>query len=107
MVLPVLDVASGIRVDFIFSVSPYERQAIRRAVGVPIGTTKVSFASIEDVIIHKIFAGRPRDLEDARSILLKNQKYNIGYIRRWLKKLGEGADANFLRTFEVLLKEIK
>lgn len=107
MVLPVLDVASGIRVDFIFSDSPYERQAIRRAVDVRFGTTKISFASIEDVIIHKIFAGRPRDLEDVQSILLKNQKHNTAYIRRWLKKLGEGVDSNFLSTFEVLLKEIR
>ena len=31
MVLPVSDKQSGIRVDFLFSFSPYERQAIQRA----------------------------------------------------------------------------
>ncbi|MCX7699063.1 MAG: nucleotidyltransferase [Candidatus Goldbacteria bacterium] len=29
---------------------------------------KVSFASPEDLIIHKIFAGRPRDIEDIKNI---------------------------------------
>ena len=29
-VLPVHDAATGVRVDFIFSTTPYERQAIRR-----------------------------------------------------------------------------
>jgi len=38
---------------------------------------EVFFASPEDVIIHKIFAGRPRDMEDARTILLKNPGVDI------------------------------
>jgi hypothetical protein len=29
--------------------------------------TRVMFAPVEDVIIHKVFAGRPRDLEDLAS----------------------------------------
>jgi hypothetical protein len=45
------------------------------------------FASAEDVIIHKCFAGRPRDLEDARSIIIKNPKLDQAYVRRWLKEL--------------------
>jgi hypothetical protein len=58
MVLPVLHPASGIRVDFIFSFSPYERQAITRALLVPMGGYDVRFATAEDLVIHKIFAGR-------------------------------------------------
>ncbi len=46
----------------------------------------VKFATLEDVIIHKIIAGRPRDLEDVKTILLKNPNYNPKYIYKWLKK---------------------
>ena len=72
MVLPMQDEKSGIRIDFIFSFSLYEKQAIERAVEVKFGKTKVKFASLEDVVIHKIIAGRSRDIEDVKAILLKN-----------------------------------
>ncbi len=85
-VLPTRDEGSGIRVDFIFSFTPYERQAISRSVAVSLLGTEVMFASAEDVIIHKIFAGRPRDQEDVRSILLKNPGLDMKYIREWLSK---------------------
>ena len=70
-VLPTKEEQSGIRVDFIFSFTPYERQAILRSRAVSLKKTDVMFAAAEDVIIHKVFAGRPRDLEDVKSILLK------------------------------------
>jgi len=72
MVLPCLHRKGGIRVDFIFSFSPYERDAIERAVEIEISDSTVRFATAEDLIVHKVLAGRARDLEDVRSILLKN-----------------------------------
>ena len=75
MVLPCEEVASSIRVDFIFSSSPYEAEALSRASRVKIGGSEVRYASVEDLIIHKLVAGRPRDIEDVRSILLKNSSY--------------------------------
>jgi len=54
MVLPTLDEKSGIRVDFIFSFSPYGRQAIERAKDIKLGRSLVRFASLEDVVIHNI-----------------------------------------------------
>ncbi len=88
MVLPTIDEKSGIRVDFIFSFSPYERQAIERAQDIKLGRSLVRFASLEDVVIHKVIAGRARDLEDVKSILLKNPKYDLVYIKKWLKEFG-------------------
>ncbi|MBW1803398.1 MAG: nucleotidyl transferase AbiEii/AbiGii toxin family protein [Deltaproteobacteria bacterium] len=85
-VLPTRDKGSGIRVDFIFSFTPYERQAISRSRAVPLQGEEVMFASAEDVIIHKIFAGRPRDIEDVRSVLLKNPDLEVSYIRKWLSE---------------------
>lgn len=105
MVLPTQEPKSGIRVDFIFSFIPYERQAIRNANEIKIGSTRVCFASLEDTIIHKIFAGRPRDIEDVKGILLKNPNPNTGYIKKWLKEFDKGLEGDFLRTFEALIRE--
>jgi hypothetical protein len=107
MVLPVMDEKSGIRIDFVFSFSPYERQAIERAKTVKIGKAIVKFASLEDVVIHKVIAGRARDIEDIKSILLKNPEYDRRYITGWFKEFDNTLGANFLNTFKQILKEIQ
>jgi len=105
-VLPTLDEESGIRVDFIFSFSAYEKNAIGRAIEVEINGYPVKFASVEDLIIHKIFAGRPRDIEDVRKILLKN-KVDENYIKKWLKEFDKALGKGTLKTFVELIKEVE
>jgi len=107
MVLPTKDRETGIRVDFIFSFSPYERQAIGRARGVKVGRIQVKFASLEDVVIHKVVSGRPRDLEDIKSILVKNRKYDSNYISGWLKEFDQSLNQNLLETFKKTKEEIR
>ncbi|MDZ4164199.1 MAG: DUF6036 family nucleotidyltransferase [Smithellaceae bacterium] len=105
MVLPAIDEATGIRVDFIFSFTPYESQAINRATPVRILGQVVFFARVEDLIIHKIFSGRPRDMEDVRIILLKNQDIDTRYIEAWLMEFDAAAEEKiFLSAFSALLK---
>jgi len=106
MVLPTLDKKSGLRVDFIFSFSPYERQAIERGKDIKLGRTLVKFASLEDLVIHKVIAGRARDLEDVRSILLKNPKYNLDYIKKWFREFDQSLDENFLNVFVEIKKNL-
>lgn len=106
-VLPVKDKTSEIRVDFIFSFTPYERQAIERSKKVTVHNTSVNFASVEDVIIHKIFAGRPRDIEDVRHILVKNPKIDIQYIKKWLLKFDNTVEgAKITDSFKQVLDNI-
>lgn len=102
MVLPCVDPNSGIRIDFIFSNSAYEQQALERVRRVAIGKAAVRFAAAEDVIVHKIIAGRPRDLEDVRSILLKNPALDLKYISHWLREFDRSLGKSYLRTFEDL-----
>jgi len=85
-VVPCADDASGIRVDLILSFSPYEQQALARARAVDIGPARVRVASPEDVIVHKMVAGRPRDLEDVASIVAKVAILDGDYITRWLRE---------------------
>lgn len=107
-VLPLIEESTGVRVDFIFSYTPYETQAIKRARKVKVLGIEVSFASPEDLIVHKIFSGRPRDIEDAKSVLLKNPNIDRKYIHRWLKEFeGASEKKRLLRIFEGILKEIR
>ena len=65
------------------------------------------FATAEDVIVHKIFAGRPRDLEDVRSILLKNPDLDRTYVRKWLREFEKSPEKKSLtKTFEEALRDL-
>jgi len=107
MVLPVSDEPSGIRVDFIFSFSAYEKQAIARAVGVRLGDQEVKFASLEDVVIHKVIAGRARDMEDIQSILLKNPSFDAPYVEKCLAEFDAAMSEEYLVIFRDLLKKLE
>ena len=106
-VLPCEDDKTKIRVDFIFSFTDYEKQAINNSRKVKVGGTTVNYASPEDVIIHKIFAGRPRDIEDVKSILAKSDKIDVKYIRTWLREFDQiSPEKGFLEVFNNLLKSL-
>jgi predicted nucleotidyltransferase len=106
-VLPAEETNSRIRVDFIFSFTPYERQAMKKTKKASLGGYPVKFAACEDVIIHKMLAGRAIDEEDVKNILLKNKtSINFKYIKKWLSEFNRLSDQKgLLKRFNNLLKE--
>jgi hypothetical protein len=104
-VLPVKDLATGIRVDFVFSISPYERQAIARSRPITVGQTMVHYASLEDLILHKLVAGRPRDLEDLRVLLRKNPGVDQAYLHHWFPQFSQTLDYDLEQRFLRLQEE--
>jgi len=98
-VLPVEETKLRIRVDFIFSFTPYEQQAIKRTKEVLMAGCPVKFASCEDVIIHKMFADRAIDEEDVKNILIKNKSsIDLKYIRRWLLEFSKTPEQKEILT---------
>ena len=106
MVLPAEDKKAGIRVDFIFSITPFEKAAIERAREVKFDEVMVRIASLEDLVLHKMVAGRPRDIEDVRSVLLKNPGYDKDYIRGWLSDFDRATGGDCVNNFDQVVKEI-
>ncbi len=106
-VLPAEDAQLRIRVDFIFSFTAYEAKAIGRAKHVMMGGHPVKFASCEDVIVHKMIAGRAIDEEDVRNMLTKNEgQLDLGYIRKWLLEFSSIPDHEaVLDRFEGILRQ--
>ena len=105
MVLPLIEPGSGTRVDVIFSFSQFEQEALKRANVVTIKNTGVRYASLEDMIIFKVFSGRPRDIEDARKILVKNKNADIKFIKEQLKILSF-EEKDLLEDFNQILNSI-
>jgi len=103
-VLPVADSPTGVRVDLIFSFTPYESEAIRRGVTVLLQDTPVRFASAEDLIIHKLVAGRPRDIEDVSGVLARNPPLDEEYLVRWLGSFREIVNRDLVDQYRTLRK---
>ena len=89
-VYPARDPDTGFRVDFIFSTTPFEQQAIAHAVLVQVADERVPFASADDLIIHKLFAGRARDWDDAVSVVRRQgPRLDWSYIEHWSRQFAQ------------------
>jgi hypothetical protein len=63
-------------IDILIPVIEYQREALARSVG--------HVLTVEDVIIHKLIAARPRDLDDVRSILEAGVALDLDYLEHWI-----------------------
>ncbi len=64
--------SAGIALDVALGAFPFEEASIARATHWAVGDhISLTTCSAEDLIIHKIFAGRDRDLSDAQSVLAR------------------------------------
>ena len=59
-------------IDVLLAETDYQRSAMRRAVD--------GVLTVEDVIIHKLIAGRPRDMDDIQSILSTGHEIDEAFI---------------------------
>jgi hypothetical protein len=105
-VLPVLDPESNIRIDFVFSLSEFERQAIQRSKQVSIDDVKIRFVSLEDLIILKIFAGRPRDQEDVRNLIKINPGFDRSFVEISLNDFDSELDIHCLHSFNQIVQAL-
>ena len=105
-IIPAMDRQTGVQVDFIFFSSPYEKETMKRATKIKMGSYHVKFVSVEGLVIHKLVLGRPKDIEDVKKILLKNPVDRI-YVEKWLKEFDKSLGMETLKVFHGILKEVK
>lgn len=98
---------TNVVVDFIFSFMPYEREAIQRTVTVRLGNTNVRFATAEDTIIHKLFAGRPLDIQDIKGIINTNRNLDTTYVKKWLKEFSMNSERNLVKEYDEIEEEVQ
>jgi hypothetical protein len=66
--------------DLIVATTDYQRLALERAVD--------HVLTVEDVLVHKLIAGRPRDRDDIASILSTGIDFDQGYVEHWAQEWG-------------------
>lgn len=104
MVLPCA-ASNGLRVDFIFSFSAFEADAIARSRSIVIGGAAVQFVCPEDLVIQKLIAGRPRDIDDARTVLAKQPALDRAAVGRILAEFELALGRPLLAAWDLLLHE--
>jgi hypothetical protein len=78
--------SNGCPVDVSLALPGYEDEMMRRTVNYEIEPGKVvRLCSAEDLIIHKVVAGRPQDIADIEGVVYRQQDaLDVSYIRLWL-----------------------
>lgn len=73
--------ASGVDVDLVFAVLPFEEEALERAIDVPIEGSIVRIVSAEDLVLMKIFSERSKDRGDVETVLSRRwHELDHGYL---------------------------
>lgn len=105
-VLLMRHIASGIDLDITFGGLPFELSAVANAVSHTVGGISVRLPRVEDLLVMKAVARRPKDLEDIRGLLDAHPEADCAEARRWIREFATAASMpDMLAGFDKLLSE--
>jgi Nucleotidyl transferase of unknown function (DUF2204) len=86
-----ISAGNKVDVDISLALPGYEDELLARAVDfAPEAGKLIRLCTAEDLIIHKVVAGRPQDLSDVQSVVFRQgDKLDLMYIREWLRQFAE------------------
>ncbi len=101
-VIPVVHLRSGLPVDLVLAGPGLEDDLLRRAVVQSIDGVPVPVIEIADLVILKVLAGRPKDLDDVVELLrIHGDGIDAVRVRTVLRALEDAlGQSDLLRTFE-------
>jgi len=105
-VLPLLHDGSGVPLDVVLGGPGLEEEFLARAERRELDGVHVPVACAEDVVVMKVLAGRPKDLEDVVAVLAaRRETLDLGLVRDTLLLLEEAlAQADLLPELERALE---
>lgn len=105
-VMPFVHRATAMPLDVVLAGSGLEDEFLDRARNIDIGGTVVPLIDPEDLIIAKVLAARPKDLDDASSLWrLRGHELDAARIRRTLLLLEEAlSQSDLVTAFESVVQ---
>ena len=70
-VIPVVHLESGLPIDLVLAGPGLEQRFLDEVVKVPLGRRNIPVLSPENLVVTKLLAGRPKDLEDIRELVAR------------------------------------
>ncbi len=99
---------SGIDLDVMLGALPFEQSAVENSVVHDIGGLRVRLPRIEDLLVMKAIARRPKDLEDIRSLLTAHPDADVAAARRWVREFATAPGmSDMLGEFDKLVAATK
>jgi hypothetical protein len=97
--------ASQIDIDLIVATLPFERDAVAAGQSRSLGSIEIRLPRIEDLLIMKAIAHRPRDLLDIEGLLQAHPEIDLERARRWIGEFAHAAvQPELLADFERLVR---
>jgi hypothetical protein len=105
-VMPFVHLATAMPLDVVLAGSGLEEEFLDRARAMDLGGAVAPFIDPGDLIIAKVLAGRPKDLEDARGVWrLRGHDLDADRIHRTLRLLEEAlSQSDLVSSFESIRK---
>src|SRR5207248_505909 len=85
---------SGIDVDLTFGELPFERAAVANCENHDVGGIRVRLPRVEDLLVMKAIARRPKDIEDLKGLLAAHPNADVARARRWVREFERIAAAH-------------
>lgn len=104
-VFPVVHTASSWPIDLVLAGPGLEQEFLARARGHTVARTRISVLSPEDLIVTKLLAQRPKDLEDVRGLVRKVATLDHAQIVKTLARLEAALDRSDLRPLYAKLRK--
>ena len=107
-VFPFLHQSTGVPVDVVLAGPGLEEEFLDRAVTVPVEGATVPVISPEDLVVTKVLAGRPKDIEDVRGVLRERAaSLDLRRVRETLRLLEQAlGQSDLLVVFETELGKL-
>ena len=105
-VLPFVHEPTGMPLDVVLAGSGLEEEFLERAVPIDIGGTRIPVIEISDLVVAKVLAGRPKDIDDARALWrIHGRAMDPARIRHLLHLLEEAlGQSDLLPVFEAITR---
>ena len=105
-VIPFVHLATAMPLDVVLAGSGLEDEFLDRALLTDVGGTDVPLIDLGDLLIAKVLAGRPKDLDDAAGLWrLHAPKVDAERIRRTLRLLEEAlGQSDLVSTFDAIAR---
>lgn len=105
-VMPLLHRATGMPVDLVLGGPGLEEHFLSRCESVTIGGREVRVPVAEDLVLMKLLAGRPRDLDDAVALVLAGA--NLSEVEPMVEAVAEGiGEDDIRRALEELKRRVR
>jgi hypothetical protein len=96
-IVPLRRRTTNIKVDMSLGLSGFEKELINRAELLEVSGKMVSVVTAEDLVVMKILAGRPQDVQDVRGIVAaQSHRLDWEYCMNTARKLGEALNQDLV-----------